>query len=218
MSLENQDNSTPKSLKKKVVMHTKNTNSIDQSSSQAASEPVVQSLDQIPDQALDQSIDQSIDQTDANLDPISGQPGAHPVGTGVGAAGIGSVATVVGSVVGGPIGAVVGAVVGSVVGGLAGKSTAEKINPTVEDSHWRKTYSSRPYVQQGATYEEYQHAYRVGYEGYDRYGDTGRNYSDVEPDLQSYYETTNQQGNLTWEKAKYAVKDAWDRAAASAHR
>ncbi len=214
MSLENQDRSTLKSLKKKVAMHTKNTNSINQNPSQVADEPVVQSLDQIPDQAPDQSIDQ----VDANIDPISGEPGAHPVGTGVGAAGIGSVATVVGSVVGGPIGAVVGAVVGSVVGGLAGKSTAEKINPTFEDSHWRKTYSSRPYVEQGATYEEYQHAYRVGYEGYDRYGDTGRNYSDVEPDIQSYYETTNQQGNLTWEKAKYAVKDAWERAAASAHR
>jgi hypothetical protein len=202
MSLENHDNSTPKSMKQKVPMHTTNTTSTSRN----------------PAEAIDQSIstmpDRSTDQADANRDPISGEPGAHPVGTGMGAAGVGSVATVVGSVVGGPIGAVVGAVVGSVVGGLAGKSTAEKINPTVEDSHWRENYSSRPYVKEGATYEEYQYAYRVGYEGYDRYGDTGRNYSDVEPNLQREYEA-NQQGNLTWEKAKHAVKDAWDRAAAS---
>ena len=218
MSLENPNNSTLKSLKKKVVMPTKNTNPSDPNLGQVADEPIAQSMDQIPNQAPDQISDQISDQTEANLDPISGEPGAHPVGTGVGAAGIGSVATVVGSVVGGPIGAVVGAVVGSVVGGLAGKTTAEKINPTFEDSHWRKNYSSRPYVEKGATYEEYQYAYRVGYEGYDRYGDTGRNYSDVEPDLQRYYEAKNQQGKLSWEKAKYAVKDAWERASASANR
>ena len=35
-------------------------------------------------------------QSDANLDPISGEVGAHPVGTGVGAAGAGTVATVIG--------------------------------------------------------------------------------------------------------------------------
>jgi len=52
----------------------------------------------------------TIDETNANLDPISGQPGAHPVGTGIGAAGVGTAATVVGGIVGGPVGAVVGSV------------------------------------------------------------------------------------------------------------
>jgi len=63
-----------------------------------------------------------IDQTDDNRDPLSGELGAHPVGTGVGAAGAGGVATV--------IGGIVGATLGSVVGGLVGKNTAEQINPT----------------------------------------------------------------------------------------
>ena len=58
---------------------------------------------------------------DANRDPISGEAGAHPVGTGIGAAGAGT------------IGAVVGSVIGSVAGGLAGKGAAEKADPTVED-------------------------------------------------------------------------------------
>jgi phage tail tape-measure protein len=71
-----------------------------------------------------------VDDNDANRDPISGQPGAHPVGTGIGAAGIGTAATAIGAVVGGPVGAAVGTVVGSVVGGLAGKATAEKVDPT----------------------------------------------------------------------------------------
>jgi hypothetical protein len=74
-----------------------------------------------------------INPEDRNPDPITGQPGAHPLGTGVGAAGVGTVATVIGATVGGPVGAVVGAVVGSVAGGLAGKSTAESVNPSSED-------------------------------------------------------------------------------------
>jgi hypothetical protein len=157
------------------------------------------------------------DQADANRDPISGEPGAHPVGTGVGAAGAGTVATVIGGVVGGPVGAVVGAVIGSVVGGLAGKGAAEQVNPTFEDNHWRENYTSRPYVEQDRTYEDYQPAYRTGYEGYDRYGHSGRDYSQVETDLKRDYES-NQTGNLTWEKAKHAVKDAWDRASDSLRR
>ena len=65
--------------------------------------------------------------TDANRDPISGEPGAHPVGTGVGAAAGGAAAGAAGGLVGGPIGAAAGAVVGGVVGGLAGKSIAEVV-------------------------------------------------------------------------------------------
>lgn len=156
-------------------------------------------------------------QPDANLDPLSGEQGAHPVGTGVGAAGAGAAATVVGGVVGGPVGAVVGAVIGSVAGGLAGKNVAEKANPTFEDNNWQETYKSSSYAEKDKTYEDYQPAYRTGYEGYNRYGHNGRNYSEVETDLQREYQTNHNAG-LPWEKAKHAVKDAWDRAAKVIHR
>ena len=73
--------------------------------------------------------------TDSNPDPLTGQPGAHPVGTGVGAAMAGAAAGAAGGLVGGPIGAAVGAVVGGVAGGLAGKGVAESIDPTVEDRY-----------------------------------------------------------------------------------
>ena len=154
------------------------------------------------------------DQNDANRDAISGEPGAHPVGTGVGAASAGTVATVVGAVVGGPVGGVVGAVVGSVIGGLAGKSTAESINPTFEDNHWRENFSSRSYVDPSLKYEDYQPAYRVGYEGYDHYANTGHSYDDIEPKLKRDYEKQDTTG-MAWEKAKHAVRDAWERAASS---
>ena len=56
----------------------------------------------------------------ANRDPLSDAPGAHPVGTGIGAAG-GAVTGAAFGAMGGPIGAAVGGVAGAVVGGLAGK-------------------------------------------------------------------------------------------------
>lgn len=153
-------------------------------------------------------------QNNPNRDPISGELGSHPLGAGMGAAGTGTVATVVGGVVGGPIGAVVGAVIGSVVGGLAGKDVAEQINPTLEDIYWRENYSASPYFERGTTYSDYQAAYRAGYEGFDRYGHSGRTYSEIEATLQRDYER-EQTGKLPWEKAKHAVRDAWDKAALS---
>jgi len=156
-----------------------------------------------------------INEPDENRDPISGQPGAHPVGTGIGAAGVGAVGAVVGGVIGGPVGAVVGSAVGAVAGGLIGKGAAESVDPTVEDTYWREQHNSRPYYEKGRTYEDYQPAYRTGYEGYSRYGAAGRTFDDAEPDLRKDYDThRTTQGKskgFTWDKAKYAARDAWDR-------
>ncbi|MBE9161885.1 MULTISPECIES: hypothetical protein [Microcoleaceae] len=149
--------------------------------------------------------------TDANLDPISGETGAHPVGTGIGAASAGAAGAAIGGAIGGPVGAVVGAVVGAFGGGLAGKGVAESIDPTVEDTYWQNNYSTRSYADTNATYDDYQPAYRTGYEGYSRYGGTGKSYSDIENDLQRDYETNRGKSNLQWEKAKHATRDAWDR-------
>lgn len=150
------------------------------------------------------------DMHDDNPDPINGQPGAHPIGTGVGAASAGTIGAAFGGAVGGPVGAVVGAAVGAVAGGLLGKNAAEVLNPTVEEDYWRTHYTTRPYVTTGQRYEDYQPAYRTGYEGYHRYAGTGKRYDDVEPELQRDYETRHR-GGLAWEKAKHATRDAWHR-------
>lgn len=144
-----------------------------------------------------------------NPDPITGEAGAHPVGTGVGAAAAGAAGAAIGATAG-PIGAVVGAVVGSVIGGLVGKSAAEAVNPTVEEGYWREHYRSRPYVRDDYSYEDYHPAYRTGYEGYTRYA--GRPYKEVEPELRHAYEAQYPSSSLTWDDAQYATRDAWDRA------
>lgn len=145
---------------------------------------------------------------DANRDPISGAPGAHPVGVGVGATG-GAVAGAAAGSLGGPVGAAVGAAVGAVAGGLAGKAAAEGINPTVEDEYWRTNYSSRPYVASGISYEVYRPAYRYGWESYDRH--RGRSFDEAEPDLRRDWNEYEGSGKLSWDSAKSAARDAWHR-------
>ncbi|MEO7300106.1 MAG: hypothetical protein ABI042_16195 [Verrucomicrobiota bacterium] len=149
--------------------------------------------------------------TDANRDPITGEPGAHPVGTGVGAAGAGAAGAAIGMAVGGPIGGVVGAVIGSVAGGYAGKAAGEAIDPTLQDAYWRDNYSKETWAERDYTYDDYHPALKTGYEGYGRHGTTGKSYSDVESELAKDYERTKGKSRLGWEKAKSATRSAWDR-------
>ena len=75
-----------------------------------------------------------------NRDPITGAPGAHPVGTGIGAiAGGAAVGAAIGTVAG-PLGTGIGMAAGAIAGGLAGNGIAEKIDPTAEDAYWRTSY------------------------------------------------------------------------------
>jgi hypothetical protein len=148
------------------------------------------------------------DEHDENRDPISGAPGAHPVGVGAGAAGGAATGAVVGSAAG-PVGTAAGAVVGGVVGGLAGKSVAEAIDPTAEEEYWRENYSSRPYVREGEDYATYGPAYRYGWESYPAY--SGRGFDDVEPDLRDEWERSGRGRELEWGRARGAARDAWDR-------
>lgn len=147
--------------------------------------------------------------TDANRDPLSGTPGSHPVGTGLGAAGGGVAGAAAGAVVGGPVGAVVGGAIGAVVGGLTGKGVAEAVDPTVEDAYWRDNYKSRPYATGAASYDTYQPAYRHGWESYGRYD--GRSFDDAEPDMRREWEASKHSADMGWDKAKDATRDAWHR-------
>jgi hypothetical protein len=143
-----------------------------------------------------------------NPDPITGAPGAHPVGVGIGTAGGAAAGAAIGAV-GGPVGAVIGAIAGGVAGGLGGKAAAEAIDPTAENAYWQENYKTRHYVSPGAAYDDYQPAYRYGWESRGRHGD--KHYSEVEPSLESGWHKAKANSTLGWEKAKLAVRDAWER-------
>lgn len=147
--------------------------------------------------------------TDRNPDPITDEPGAHPVGVGIGAAAGGAAAGAAAGAVAGPVGAAVGAVVGGVAGGYAGKAVAEAIDPTAEDAYWRENYRTRPYYDSATGYDDYAPAYRYGWEARARYRD--RRFEDVESDLEHGWSQARATSKLDWQRAKPASRDAWDR-------
>jgi hypothetical protein len=144
---------------------------------------------------------------DANRDPLSGEPGAHPVGVGVGTAAGGAAAGALGGAAAGPIGAAVGAVAGGVAGAFAGKEVAESIDPTAEDAYWRENYQSRDYVARGRGYDDYGPAYGYAVRQYE----PGRSFEDVESDLADGWMGARGRSSLGWGDASPAARDAWDR-------
>lgn len=152
----------------------------------------------------------SIDKTpDANRDPLTGTPGSHPVGTGIGAAAGGVAAgALAGTLAAGPVGTVVGAAVGAVAGGLAGKAVAEKLDPTVVDKYWRERYENEPYFESGLTYDDYAPGYQLGANA--RLSRPDATFDDVEAALAGEYNTVRGESRLGWDKARRAARASWD--------
>jgi hypothetical protein len=154
---------------------------------------------------------------DTNPDPITGAPGSHPVGTGLGASSGGLAGAAVGAVAG-PVGAVVGAAVGAVAGALAGKGVAELVDPTAEDSYWRANYTTRPYYLKVGNYDynDYGPAYRLGWESRSRF--VGRPFDEFESELARDWSGAKDRSRLTWDSARHAARAAWQRASDTVER
>jgi hypothetical protein len=148
----------------------------------------------------------------ANPDPITGEPGSHPVGTGVGSAGGAVAGAAVGAAVGGPVGAVVGGVAGAVIGAGAGHVAGEAANPTVEKEYWEKAYKTRPYYKPGRAFDYYEPAYRYGWENATKPEFAKKSFDETESVLHQRW--TAQSGSTTrpsWVDSKEPARDAWDR-------
>jgi uncharacterized protein (TIGR02284 family) len=151
-------------------------------------------------------------ETNDNRDPITGAPGAHPVGAGAGAAAGAAAGGAIGAV-GGPAGIVAGAVIGGVAGGLVGKGAAEAVNPTAELEYWRSVYPHRPYAA-GWRYEDYEPAYLGAIEVYRADYRPDLSWEEVEPRLEADWPRRRGASKLEWRDARSASKDAWERIAA----
>jgi hypothetical protein len=133
---------------------------------------------------------------------------SHAMTVGAGAAGGGIAGAAVGAASGaiaGPIGAAAGAAVGAILGGIAGKQIAESF--TEEDIYFREHFSSRHYAAPERKYEDYQPAYRFGWEAGERF--EGTHFEEIEPELQRGWTTAKP--SIPWEEARLAARDAWDR-------
>jgi hypothetical protein len=146
---------------------------------------------------------------DLNRDPLSGTPGAHPLGTTAGASSGAVAGGVAGLAVGGPVGGLIGIAVGAVAGGLAGKGAAEAVNPTAEELFWRETYIREPYYVQGRAFEYYAPGFRAGWEGRVRHD--GRTFEHAEADLKAHYNLTKSEFDPAWQDVSPAARAAWNR-------
>lgn len=148
----------------------------------------------------------------ANPDPITGEPGSHPVGTGVGSAGGAAAGAAVGAVVGGPVGALVGGVAGAVFGGGAGHAAGEAANPTVERQYWENVYKTRSYYKSGRTFDYYEPAYRYGWENATKPEFAKKSFNETETVLsQRWAAESGPATRPPWIDSKEPVRDAWDR-------
>ncbi|MGO1003537.1 hypothetical protein [Lysobacter sp. CA196] len=147
---------------------------------------------------------------DLNRDPISGTPGSHPVGVGLGGAGGAAAGAVIGALAG-PIGILIGGGVGAIAGAAAGKGIAERLDPTGETEYWQNAHTARPYYDSKFDYAtDYAPAYAYGTEARSRMHDRGWDPS-TEAELERDWAGARNQSRLDWADAKAAVRDAWDR-------
>lgn len=141
-----------------------------------------------------------------NRDPITGDPGSHPVGTGIGTTGGAVAGAAIGSV-GGPVGTALGSVVGAIIGAAAGHAMGEAINPTAEETHWRDAYSKEPYFNPDLDFDDYAPAFRAGYMYRDAYPE--RSWNVAEAELKSIWENNRGTSRLSWDEAREAMLAAW---------
>jgi hypothetical protein len=139
---------------------------------------------------------------DMNRDPITKEPGSHPVGTGVGSAGGAAAGAAAGSLFG-PIGFLIGGAIGAVAGGAAGHAAGEAIDPTGEEEYWRSQHKADEW-------NDYGPAYRLGWESRTRHH--GRKWDNtLESDLRTDWDKNRGSSKLSWDQARVAARNAWDR-------
>ncbi|HEY4246527.1 MAG TPA: hypothetical protein VGM64_06695 [Lacunisphaera sp.] len=102
----------------------------------------------------------------------------------------------------------VGRAVGELVSGKpgAGKKFAH------HEAHWREHHPKQQFSQ-GRPYEEFQSAYRAGYEGYSEFGENGKSFEETETKLRERYESENGSPQLPWTVVRPATHAAWHHAA-----
>ncbi|MRH01075.1 hypothetical protein GIY21_12320 [Xanthomonas sontii] len=151
---------------------------------------------------------------DLNRDPISGTPGSHPVGVGIGGTAGGVAAGALAGTVFGPLGTLIGAAVGAVAGAAAGKGVAERIDPTGEDAYWREEYRNRDYAKADYDYDrDYAAAYGLGLQAREQY--PSRTWDEHERELSHDWGTRRGDSRLEWDEARLAARDSWERADAT---
>lgn len=84
-----------------------------------------------------------------------------------------------------------------------------------EDQFWRDSYAARPYVSADLHYRHYRPAYQYGVYAAHHYA--GRDWNDIEPELERDWPHNRGETHLTWAEARAATRDAFDRVRSGEH-
>ncbi len=103
---------------------------------------------------------------------------------------------------------VMGAAIGSVLPAVAGHTPGEAVNPTIEREYWSENFRDRPYYRPGKEYSHYEPAYRLGWESAQRPEYQGKQFDDLEPELQRSWSVDLGAAD-PWTDARDATRDAW---------
>jgi hypothetical protein len=97
---------------------------------------------------------------------------------------------------------------GSETAGGKSDSSGEGVDPQKEAAYWREQHSKQPYAK-GGSYEQFEHAYKTGYNSFFKY--PGQNFADVEDDIALGYDEAKPGAALPWDTVRPAVNAMWDR-------
>jgi len=84
-----------------------------------------------------------------------------------------------------------------------------EIDLSDEDRYWREHYNSRQYF--GRNYDEYQPAYRYGWESAARPENQGRKFEDVEEQLRLHWQEFTGTSRTDWPYMRDAVRAGYNR-------
>jgi len=79
-----------------------------------------------------------------------------------------------------------------------------------EAAYWREQHAKQPYAK-NYSYEEFEHAYRTGYDTFFRY--PGKGFDEVEESVATEYEQAKPTSALPWDIARPAVNAVWEKMA-----
>ncbi len=142
------------------------------------------------------------------IDAATAEREVKSVGVGGGMVAGVAAGAAVGALAGGPVGAVVGGTAGAILGALGGYAAVDATDP--DYGYWRDNFRNQPgFVGDYNFEDDYSPAYRLGYQGRNRYA--GKTWDQAEAELQRDWDALKGGSRLSWAQARDAGHAAWHR-------
>jgi len=94
-----------------------------------------------------------------------------------------------------------------VEGANPGSSIADSIDPDDYAAYWRDRFTAQPMFRASYDWNDYEPAYRLGYDTWANYATRRDDAADIE--LERRWEGAHGRSRLAWDDARFAVHDSW---------